>query len=446
MSQSGIPEIIEELNVENGNLYKMAVLKKYYNNELLKRVLKMTYDKTTYTYGIRKINEVLTETPKMEPLTLSMALDLLENQFVTRKVTGKEALLTLVNIITGLHQDDAGLFVKIINRDLRINLGKSQINKVFPDLIVKPPYMRCGIYSEKTASKISFPAIVQLKADGMYQAVTVENGNVTFTSRTGEEREFPLLEEIFSEFPDGVYIGEILVRGLTHRSEANGLLNSDNPPHDDIYMQLWDMISLEEYADAKHQNKSTIRLNYVIRLRNLRSVVEKHNSGRKITIVPTERVSNIQEALKVTSEWMNDGYEGSILKDEMNVFKDHTSPTQLKLKLEIDIDVRIVGFTEGTKGTKREATFGAMMFANDEGTIKGQCSGFNDKELEDFNNRRSELIGNVITVQCNDITKGRDNDYYALSHPRFIEIRKDKNETDTLERALELKNMAMMLS
>lgn len=446
MSQSGIPEIIEELNVENGNLYKMAVLKKYSDNELLKRVLKMTYDKTTYTYGIRKVSIV--EPPMDLPVknTLEQALDFMENVLCPRITTGHHAVNLLEGYLNGLDIDDMKLLAKIINRDLRINLGKSQINKVFPDLIVKPPYMRCGIYSEKTASKISFPAIVQLKADGMYQAVTVENGNVTFTSRTGEEREFPSLEEIFSKFPDGVYIGEILVRGLTHRSEANGLLNSDNPPHDDIYMQLWDMISLEEYADAKHQNKSTIRLNYVIRLRNLRSVVEKHSSGRKITIVPTERVENIQEALKVTSEWMNDGYEGSILKDETNIFKDHTSPTQLKLKLEIDIDVRIVGFTEGTKGTKREATFGAMMFSNDEGTIKGQCSGFNDKELEDFNNRRSELIGNVITVQCNDITKGRDNDYYALSHPRFIEIRKDKNETDTLERALELKNMAMMLS
>ena len=53
------------------------------------------------------------------------------------------------------------------------------------------------------------------------------------------------------------------------------------------------------------------------------------------------------------------------------------------------------------------------------------------------------MIGQIMAVTCNDITKGRDNDYYALSHPRFDEIRTDKTETDTLERALENKEMAM---
>ena len=47
-----------------------------------------------------------------------------------------------------------------------------------------------------------------------------------------------------------------------------------------------------------------------------------------------------------------------------------------------------------------------------------------------------------MSVQFNDITQARTNDFYALSHPRFIELRDDKNSTDTLERVLELKEMA----
>ena len=140
---------------------------------------------------------------------------------------------------------------------------------------------------------------------------------------------------------------------------------------------------------------------------------------------------------------MTAGYEGAILKDRDAIFRDGTSPQQLKLKLEIDVDVRITGFKEGTPGTKREATFGAMTFETDDGQIKGRTSGFTDAQLEDFNSRREELIGQIMTVTCNDITKGRDNDYHALSHPRFIELRNDKTDTDTLERALETKEMAM---
>jgi len=164
-----------------------------------------------------------------------------------------------------------------------------------------------------------------------------------------------------------------------------------------------------------------------------------------IQIIPSVQVNSLKEALEQTSEWMNQGYEGSILKDTKGVFRDGTSKSQLKLKLEISVEMRVVGFLEGTPGTKRELTFGSMVFENDEGTIKGRCSGFTDAQLEDFNSRRGELIGKIIEVQFNDLTKAQGNDYYSLSHPRFIEIRNDKNETDSLEKAFQLREMAMEL-
>jgi hypothetical protein len=83
-----------------------------------------------------------------------------------------------------------------------------------------------------------------------------------------------------------------------------------------------------------------------------------------------------------------------------------------------------------------------MLFGTDDGMIKGRTSGFTDEQLLDFNSRREEMIGKIMTVRCNDITRGRSNEHYALSHPRFTEIRSDKTETDTLERALETKDMA----
>jgi len=428
--------IINELNLDNGSNYKMDVLKKYKDNELLQKVLKMTYDKVIYTYGV-STKTITKPDLHFDNMTLEIALSLLE-QLNAREVTGNLAREKVEAVMEALSKEDADIFYNIINRDLRINMGRSNINKVFKNLIVKPPYMRCGIYGEKTQKKINFPAFCQLKADGMFQAVTVDQGVVTFNARTGEERFLPHLESKFRNFVDGVYIGELLVTGLTNRAEANGLINSDDPK-DAVYIQLWDYVTLDEYSRGKDKTNKTI---YNNRLTDLKSnIVQDEN----IRVIETVIVNNIQEALAITSTWMTQGLEGAILKDYKNIFIDHTSPTQLKLKLEIDAEVRVTGFTEGKPGTKRTETFGAMMFENDEGTIKGQTSGFNDKQLADFNSRREELIGKVITVQFNDVTKGRDNDYYALSHPRFIEFRDDKNETDTLERVLASKEMAMML-
>jgi ATP-dependent DNA ligase len=71
-------------------------------------------------------------------------------------------------------------------------------------------------------------------------------------------------------------------------------------------------------------------------------------------------------------------------------------------------------------------------------------SGFTDAQLEDFNSRRSELIGEIMEVEANDMTKSTGNEFHALSHPRFIQLRSQK-ETDTIERVRESIEMAKEL-
>jgi len=440
---SNIKQIIDELKLNPSTNAKIEILKKNSNNELLGRVLSFCYDRTKWTFGVKQIPTQLTDLTNGE-LDITDGLNLLI-KLNDRIYTGHAALNEIHNLLINMNKDDASILIGIIGRDLKCGLGRTQINKVFKELIIDIPYMRCDTYNEKTSKSINFPAILQLKADGMYQAVTVDNGEVTFTSRSGEVREFPLLREQFSGLENGVYIGELLINGITNRAEANGLINSDDTPQERVIMQLWDYLTIQEYSDSKHANIQVVRHIYKVRLEVLNQLLLNLTLSN-ITIIKTDIVNDISEALKLTSEYMNEGYEGSILKDMSNLFKDHTSKTQLKLKVKIEIDVRITGFTAGTKGTKREATFGAMTFRNDDGTIIGQCSGFNDKQLTDFNNRRDELIGKIITVECNDITKSISNNYHALSHPRFQEIRDDKETTDTLIRAFELRDLSMLLN
>lgn len=441
-----VHEIIAELNESNSTNHKLAVLKKYQDHERLKQVLQMTYDQVAFTYGMSL--EQIEKFPVQETQTMSLeiAMASLLHNFCTRKVTGHAALQLASNIIGSLSEQDANLLKKIINRDLRINAGSTLINKVFPGLITKPVYMRCDVYSSKTAKNIKFPAIVQLKADGTYREITVDSGNVSARSRSGENYDYPVLFEAFKDYPDGVYVGELTVRGIPDRAKGNGLINSDAPPHDDIVIQLWDYITIDEYKqaglkDKKNPNKTTYNERW-----NALNAIEFTRPSKNIEMIPAFNVDTLKEALEACSSWMNDGYEGAILKDLNAVFKDGTSKQQLKLKLQIDAEMRITGFTEGSKGTKREGKIGAIEFANDEGTIKGRTSGFSDEQLDYFTNHQNELLNKIMTVQFNDLTKAEGNDYYALSHPRFIEIRDDKDETDTLEKVLALREMAMELS
>lgn len=440
--------IICELNKENGSNYKMSVLKKYQDNQILKTVLKMTYDHVVFNYGVGKTTlEKIDHDNLIEHscnLSVENLLDILENEFSTREVTGNAAITKLQEMLSNTGTDNRWLLQKIIERDLRINLGKTQINKVFKGLITKPIYMRCDTYNKKTSKNISYPAIIQLKADGTYREFSVQNGVVLAQSRSGEKYEYPVIAEEMKNYTDGIYTGELTVKGISDRAEGNGLINSSNPPHDDIILELWDFISHAEYVQAGAKDKKNPPTTpYLTRWNCLNNEVK---SSENVKTIPFKIVENLKEALQQTSEWMTAGFEGGVLKDFGMIFKDGTSKQQLKLKLIISLEMRCTGTKDGTKGTKREGKVGAILFENDEGTIKGACSGFTDKQMDEFTAIRNELPERIMEVECNDITKGRNNDYHALSHPRFIEWRDDKDETDTLEKAFKLKEMAMELS
>lgn len=443
-----IHAILNELRADNSANYKISVLRKHQHDSLLQRILKMTYDKVAFRYYVtmnywhKKFGTENFPTIVEPTTSLQQALDVLETKLNARDLTGHAAIEAVDNLFFSMNNDDRDVLIKVINRDLRINLGRTQINKVFKDLITKPVYMRCGLFSDKTVKDIKYPAFIQLKADGTYREMQVLNGGIEFLSRSGEQYRYDFASDLANLLPEGHYVGEMIVEGTDNRAESNGLLNSDNPPMDKIVYFLWDYITPEEYANALRREKN--RVPYHDRFDQLSKIIAQINHPQ-LKLIESHLVKDTQQAFEKVTTWMEQDLEGGILKDVNGLYKDGTSKHQLKMKLEIDIDVRITGFKEGTIGTKRENTFGAIVFETDDGMIKGACSGFSDQQLEQINSNREWYIGKIATVTCNDITKGRDNDYHALSHPRFSEVRNDKTETDTLERAVETKQMAMML-
>lgn len=464
-----VNEIIIELNESNSTNHKISVLKKNKDNELLKTVLQMTYDKVKYTYGV-SLNQIqkFKSEPNIGPVSLEYALAFLRDELSTRNITGHKALQSCSNILDNLSPENFDLVAKIINRDLRVNIGRTQLNKVWKGLITQPAYCRCSVYNEKTAKKIKFPAIVQLKSDGTYREIAVNGPETAVRSRSGEEYHYPIHEAQFSKYKDGVYTGEMTIRlnsdnveklkrlskypeeihelyeqGVTvlPRKLGNGILNSDNVPHEHVVFDVWDYITHEEYQQALLKDKKNpCKTPYKERFQELMNIIHE---SENIKIIPWEFVNNVREAFEYTSNWMNKGYEGAILKDLEMPFKHGTSDKQLKMKLVIEVEVRVSGWKPGKPGTKREGKIGSIQFQNDEGTIKGYCSGFSDEDLDRFTDDFSIIDEKIITVECNDISKSAKNDYYALSHPRYIEVRTDKSETDSLEKVFEIREMAL---
>ena len=430
-----LKDILNELNESNSSNYKLDILKKYKDNSELKKLLELTYNRNKYNFNVSK-NCIIKDNPSILESNGSKTVDELLSALEILgegTIRGNEAHQFVYNHLKCLDNDNKEIFLNVLGRDLKIGLNVKSINKVFKNLIPKPNYMRCAVLSEKTLKKINFPAFIQLKMDGTYREIHVADGQVSGKTRSGEEYFNPVLFKEMENFPNGYYTGELTIDGES-RFTGNGLINSLNPPYEKITFTVWDYLTDDDYLEKT-------KTPYYSRFESLSEIIEKHNSNR-VKLVPNHEVNSIDEALKYVSDWMEHGLEGGVLKDKNNVFKNGTSGTQLKIKLKVDAEMRITGFTDGTIGTKREGKIGAIQFSNDEGTIKGQCSGFSDEELDLFTKNKDNLIGRIISVEFNDLVKSENNDYYALSHPRFIEIRNDKDETDTLEKVIQLRDMA----
>lgn len=444
-----IYEIIQEFNETNSTNDKIEILKKYKDNELLKRVLKMTYDNIVFNYYVRKYNKSYECLNKIE---LSKALDILENKLNTREVTGHKAIALIENTLKNLSQTNAIVLEKILDRDLKINIGKRIINKVHKNLITNPIYMRCSLFSKDkmikgklkkgTFRKIDFSnAILQKKADGTFRMFKVIDGEVECISRSGEKYNYPIHNKFFKKALNGFYIGELTIKNI-NRSESNGLLNSDNPPHEDVLIELWDYLTLDEYSLILGTLNGQIE--YKDRLNKLKDIVKDLNTDL-IQVIHCEYVHSVEQVLQITNKWMSEGLEGGVLKNGKSLFKNGTSKEQLKIKLELSGEFKIVGFKNGKINTKRANGIGSIEFESKNGKIKGFTSGMSDAVLKYLNKNKDNLIGKIIEIKFTDVTIGKNSEHYALQHPRLVCIRDDKIEADDYDRIIKTKNSAFCL-
>ena len=261
----------------------------------------------------------------------------------------------------------------------------------------------------------------------------VKDGKVSFVSRQGKEYEYPHLEKdvLNTELPDGYYLGEFTIGDAFHamnRFEGNGILNRKDCPEDDIHFTVWDYLSLKNYENCLEPYKFRI-----VKLQALQFWFPDWMS-----VVDSHIAQNMSDIIKYNSQYMNQGLEGSVIKLIDYVFKNGTSHQQFKLKLKVDADVRITGTTKGEG--KYSNTIGAITFSTDDNLVMGKVSGMTDALRRDIGNNPSKYIGKIMSVEFNDLTPENN-----LSHPRFKEIREDKSETDTLERIIQMRNMARKL-
>jgi len=109
------------------------------------------------------------------------------------------------------------------------------------------------------------------------------------------------------------------------------------------------------------------------------------------------------------------------------VLKDGNLLNWRKVKPEETYDLIIIGFTEAEPGSKWDGLIGSVILADSTGKEVARSSGMSDAVRVDMTHRRDEYVNKL----CEVAAQGRGS-AGGLMHPRFVRMRDDKSEVDTL--------------
>lgn len=108
------------------------------------------------------------------------------------------------------------------------------------------------------------------------------------------------------------------------------------------------------------------------------------------------------------------------------------------------MDLRIIGFNYGNKGTKNELVISVLQLESEDGLLKTSPGGMTEAMMADITERQEELLGTVVQIRCCGLSQTDKG--WSTQHPSIVELRSDKNTCDTLESCIQIQEMAKSLS
>lgn len=432
-----IVSTIQALAETSSRTDKIAILKK--TDKLFQRFLVAAYEPVV-SYGIIQMPNVHGNQETLETVSGFILDELLPN-LASRKLSGKAAQMAIERILLKLKAEDADVLRDVIRKDLRCGINTGTINAAIKGLIFEPPYMRCSLKDKSNMKKWKWEdgIISQTKADGMFINAIVGVDGVQWMTRNGQT--FPegsLGTVLNSEAvrvlrPNYVYMGELLVienNTVLPREVGNGALNSvlkggSFEPDQQPILKVWDVVSEGDWRTGGSVYE------YNLRLADCKAIPE----SQVISTIDTMYVYSMQEAMVHYRLLVAQGEEGTILKHPDLLWKDGTSKDAVKLKVEADVDLLVVGFEQG-KG-KFADMVGSLTCESADGGIRVNVSGFTDAMRKHITDHVHEWVGNkIITVRANDTMAGEPTS--SLFLPRFVEVREDKDTPDTTAKVYEI--------
>ena len=357
---------------------------------MLKAVLTYAYTPTLkfYTKGkglCGSGNQTLEDTyPEWSRL-----LDALSN----RTLSGQAASNTIEKLFKVLTPADADVSLRILDKDLRVGIGLTFVNKAFPGLIESLKFMKAQKYKlgDIRAHKSLY---ISLKIDcirGLLRKGVIYSTNGR--PITGVQH---LAEGLSKDLELDM---ELTIPGLAFDA-ASGRLRS-NDPCPTVLGMVFDVPS--------------VKAPFVERYEFLEKFFETPPAGMQL--LTHKLVTDEDSIFRNYHKALEAGYEGLVCKVPTHMYQLRRSYDWLKVKPEDPESVQIVDFKVGTG--KYAGTLGAAICKRKNGVIVS-VGGFTDRRRHEIWNDQEKWRGAIIDIRAHMETPDG-----SLRHPRFYRERWD---------------------
>jgi DNA ligase-1 len=420
---------VEEINKENGRLYKQSVLRKYKDDPVIIRYLKIAFDPyAVYGISTKKLNKSVGS----NDITGVDSIFELFN-YLTRYNTGTDKIISLCqDFVTSVEASDpvaARLLEKLICKDLVIGCDAKTINKEIPGCIPTFNVQLAQKFFEKPEKVIGKHFAVTTKIDGGRIIALKENGVVTFYTRAGQKYEglVDLEKEMQDLIPDNTCLdGEITIldnKGIPSKEaykKAMKITRSDGEKHG-LKMLVFDAMTAEEFK------KQDCKYDYVTRRADAELMLTAAQF-KYFELLPILYVGDdTARILELLDEAIANQEEGVMINICDAKYEFGRTWNLMKVKKMNTLDLEIVGYEEGAG--RLAGTLGAIHVRYKNGNVVKVGSGFTDELRALIWVEPSDFIGKIVEIQYFEESTNADGGI-SLRFPVFKDFRPDKLTPD----------------
>ena len=433
-------EIIKLIESSNSRLFKESIILEQMEkgNDIFFKGLSFAYNKLL-TFGVKQLPVAEKNGQGLDWIEFSKICE----KLIKRELTGHAARDQIIILKDKSYKDEWNFFYRrILQKDMRCGLSERTVNNVakknnYEQYVI--PVFSCQLAQdcELHKKKLNGKKSLEVKLDGV-RAVTViyPTGKIDMFSRNGKElNNFNHIKDEISKTFNISSIKEALVLdGEIVSDDFQTLMKQihrkKSSQNKDAKLFLFDLLPLEYFKKGIYEKS------YFSRIEELKKIHERFFvQSQIINIIDSVNVDLDTEKGEIEFKNFNknsiiNGYEGIMIKDPESFYECKRSTTWLKSKPFIEISLEVKDYEEGTGRNKGK--LGAIIaegIDEDKNFKTNVGSGFTDLQRKEFWEDKDKLIGQIIEIRADSISKSQDGENWSLRFPRFKSFRGfDKKE------------------